>query len=179
MRGWLIAGLSALTLAAPAAASAAEAVSPARLALARELVEAAGGQENMSAMAQQMSHTMLTGLGQGMPDAPEPVVQAMRTAINATLEDSMPDLVSASVEIYAQTFTDDELKAMTQFYRTPAGRAMVQKMPALGARLGTAMAPLQVRMKLGVLARFCAQVACPDTLKTQIDALRAVEAQNR
>jgi hypothetical protein len=35
------------------------------------------------------------------------------------------------VRLYRETFTEDEVKAMLKFYKTPAGQAMIKKMPQL------------------------------------------------
>ncbi len=37
------------------------------------------------------------------------------------------DIVTA----YMETFSEDEIKAMSAFYKTPAGQAFIQKMPQL------------------------------------------------
>jgi len=42
-------------------------------------------------------------------------------------------------DLYAETFTHDEIKAITKFYQTPAGQKLVEKSPELaklGARFG-------------------------------------------
>jgi hypothetical protein len=53
------------------------------------------------------------------------------------------DLESKMVALYAETFTEKELKDLTAFYRAPLGRKALQKMPELmrrGAEIGTAAA---------------------------------------
>jgi hypothetical protein len=38
------------------------------------------------------------------------------------------------IEIYQETFTADEVAALTGFYQTPAGQKMIEKMPELSSR---------------------------------------------
>lgn len=38
------------------------------------------------------------------------------------------------IEIYADTFTEDELKQYIRFYKTPAGQKLLEKSPELSAR---------------------------------------------
>ena len=46
-------------------------------------------------------------------------------------------------KIYDETFTSDELSGIVAFYKSPAGRAMVEKMPVL---MSKAMAAVQLQM---------------------------------
>lgn len=39
------------------------------------------------------------------------------------------DLSSLAIPIYAKHFTDREIDALLEFYRTPVGRSIVSKMP--------------------------------------------------
>jgi len=48
------------------------------------------------------------------------------------------------VQIYQQSFTQEEIDALTAFYRTPAGMAFVAKMPAVMQR---SMGAMQSRMR--------------------------------
>jgi hypothetical protein len=58
------------------------------------------------------------------------------------------------VQIYRESFTQEEVDALTAFYRTPAGAAFVDKMPvvmqkSIGA-LQSRMGPLLEKMKVAV-----------------------------
>jgi hypothetical protein len=46
--------------------------------------------------------------------------------------------------MYIDTFTQEEVDGLLAFYRTPAGRAMIEKMPIL---LGKMMQQTQARMQ--------------------------------
>ncbi|MCY1384950.1 hypothetical protein D9M69_732630 [compost metagenome] len=55
------------------------------------------------------------------------------------------------VDIYGKSFTEDEVQGMLAFYRTPAGQAVVDKMPvvmqhsmeAMQSRMGSLMPEMQ------------------------------------
>jgi len=53
-------------------------------------------------------------------------------------------LEPSMIDAYTKTFSQDEIEAMINFYATPAGQAMVAKMPAL---MQNTMAAMQVRMQ--------------------------------
>lgn len=42
----------------------------------------------------------------------------------------------AVVDLYVKTFTEDELTAIVTFYKTPAGSALLEKMPQLNQQFG-------------------------------------------
>jgi hypothetical protein len=48
------------------------------------------------------------------------------------------------VKLYAETFSDEEISGMLAFYGSPAGRAMLEKMPALVTKI---MGVAQAQMK--------------------------------
>lgn len=52
---------------------------------------------------------------------------------NATVSNelSWSKLKPNYVKVYAETFTQDEINGMLAFYKTPAGQAMIQKMPVV------------------------------------------------
>ncbi len=46
--------------------------------------------------------------------------------------------------MYAETFTSDEVDGIVAFYKSPAGRALLQKQPALATK-GLALAQEKIR----------------------------------
>ncbi|MFT4198839.1 MAG: DUF2059 domain-containing protein [Pseudoxanthomonas sp.] len=71
----------------------------------------------------------------------------------ATIQQRTTDIVRQSLaweaikplylQVYRQTFDDDQIKAMTRFYESPAGQAMLDKTPAMTQAL---MAGMQQQM---------------------------------
>jgi hypothetical protein len=56
-------------------------------------------------------------------------------AISARL--SWEKLKPSFIQIYSEVYTDEELDGILAFYRSPAGRAMIEKMPQLMSRTMT------------------------------------------
>ena len=75
---------------------------------------------------------------QGFPEAGvKEVAEAADVYFDQVASD--PDLKKAMVELYEKEFTQDEIKELVVFYRTPLGQKALQKLPALsqaGAKLG-------------------------------------------
>jgi hypothetical protein len=80
--------------------------------------------------------------------SPEQVAQARQ------VQTKIMDLVKARISwekmrpqyvmLYAETFSDEEISGMLAFYGSPAGRAMLEKMPALVTKI---MEVAQAQMK--------------------------------
>jgi hypothetical protein len=135
--------------AAPAAAAAP--VDPAALAASRELFEAMNQRVMLTVMMQQMSQ----GIGQSMRGGAEAAINAnpnntpeQKKQALAKMEAELPgvvgamqgvlndptmidDILAETVPLYARTFSADEIKQMTAFYRTPVGAKMLATMPQL------------------------------------------------
>jgi len=108
-------------------ATAAGAVDPARLALAKKLISLNGGNEAMTGV---MRSAYL-----GMAQAVSKQLPASQTALAASLQHNMADalggiapaLIDASAEIYAQVYTEQELSDIIAFKESPTGQAMTRK----------------------------------------------------
>jgi hypothetical protein len=134
----------ALTLAAPARA---QSPSPESLAAARELVAAMNVPEQLKAMMPIIMKNLKPAIVQGRSALDrdyDAIVPILLEAFHARLG----ELSESVVAIYSSTFSADDLRAATAFYKTPAGRNFLQKMPvvaaqtmAAGQKFGQALTP--------------------------------------
>ncbi len=101
-------------------------------------------------MMSQMNSAMRTGMEQGLQEslkgkAPTPGQQAQIDAFqkkfSAVIKDelSYPKLKDVYVQVYRETFTQDEINSIVAFYGSPAGQAMVQKTPVAMQKAGALM----------------------------------------
>ena len=115
----------ALMLAATTAVAQPE-PSASELAAANELLEVSRSRENfIRGMEIGME---LGGMGALTPE--------MRTAIRGVLEEHFPydELAPGMARMYADLYTEEEIRAMTAFYRTPLGQRMIETLPELTAQ---------------------------------------------
>jgi len=111
-----------------------------RRALAEELMNLINMRENMEkvyAMLKQMIPAQMerTAQATGQPGVPanaSPRMEKMMALI--TQELSWDKLKDDYITIYADTFTDEELKGIIAFYKSPVGQAFIQKQPELMKR---------------------------------------------
>lgn len=117
-----------LILAVGVAALAAEEVSREET-LARELLAVTGGGE----MGLQMMEQMVQSLAAAQPELPQEFSDRFLEEVDPT------ELEELLVPIYVKHLTVAEMEATIEFYRTPAGQSILQKMPLVmeeSVRLG-------------------------------------------
>jgi hypothetical protein len=95
-----------------------------------------GQRKTMAGMSQQMAKQM------GVKVDPKDFEEYQNKVMDAMIEAmDIPQLKKDMANIYAETFTKEELTAMSDFYATPAGGAMADKQPEVQQKLQAAMMP--------------------------------------
>lgn len=117
---------AALLLCAAVPAAAQEEPTAGEEAAARELLEASRTRENMALTLQGM---MERGMGEDLP--PE-----VRDVLKRFFQDEFryEDMEPGLVRMYADLFTEEEIRALTAFYRSPAGQRMAELTPEIAVR---------------------------------------------
>lgn len=101
-------------------------------AAAEELLVQAGTKQAMNASIDTMLEAQIKA-----NKAIAPMKQVMRDFLSKQL--SFESLKEELIDLYVKEFSEEELKEITAFYRTPAGKKLVEKQPVLlqkGVELG-------------------------------------------
>lgn len=114
--GMCLALLLALTGAPPAIAE-----DSSRAQRIEELLELTGSGD----IGVQVMHGMIASMKQSLPQVPEEWWEAFMARTDPD------DLNRMVVPIYERHFTDQEIDAMIDFYRSPLGRSIISKMPVV------------------------------------------------
>ncbi len=123
--------LAALTAMVLTVAANAQQPDQERLDLAYEVLELSNAAQ-MSRDALELTVPTLRTLVQSQyPGASADQVEEAMTLLSGAMLGIVPEVIDASAVIYANRFTADELRAINQFYRTPAGRKLVAEQPAM------------------------------------------------
>ena len=119
--------LSLALVLACAAPALAQDPSPARLRAAGELVDAMNMQKMMDETA---VATMKAQIAQ------QPVLAQFEDILRETLQKAMKweEVRGDFVRIYAETYTEDELRQLRTFYQTPLGQRVLATMPEVAAK---------------------------------------------
>jgi len=136
-------------------------MSPAKQALLQRLDKVI----NFDSMMDQMSRGMMPAMMQGMRKANPAITDAQAKDLSdiaiAVMAKYTPRMKARMFEVYAETFSEDELRALVEFYETPNGRAVIQKMPLLMQRFAPMMATLIPEIQADMMTAICAKYDCP------------------
>ena len=140
---WSIARLLALCFAisfAPSlnAEEASPPPDPARVAAARDLLEVTGVTKQMDGMVEAMSRGFAKGAGADTSETGKKLSAQFDASMKKLLE-FKDQMISDFAELYAETFTAEEMKTVADFYRSGAGAKFISKTPELmrrGAAIG-------------------------------------------
>lgn len=119
-------------------------------------------------MMSQMDSAMRTGMEQGVQESlkgkpPTPAQQAQidtfQKKFSAAIKDelSYPKLKDVYLQVYRETFSQEEINGIIAFYGSPAGQAMVKKTPGAmqkaSALMQTRIAPMTQKLE-GMMQQF-------------------------
>jgi hypothetical protein len=114
----------------PATAQSPPASSPETLAAASELVAASHAAEQLKTLLPLIMQQLKPAIVQGRPEIARDYDVVMPALIESMTARS--DAFAAGIaEIYAHTFTADELRQVTAFYHSPVGQRFLEKMPVI------------------------------------------------
>lgn len=125
----LLAVLSALVLVLAGAARADDA---SRLAVAREVVQLSGAEQQVHRMIDVMEPVFVNSIRSTYP---QDQAQRLGRLFVEELNAEIPALLEDAAAAYAQALSEEDLIAMREFYRSPAGQHMVQSLPVVSAAL--------------------------------------------
>jgi len=139
MRSIIVAICLAIGLAAPAFAEDSQPpADPARVAAARDLLEVTGVTKQMDGMVEAMSRGFAKGAGAENSEMGKKLSTQFDSGMKKLLE-YKDQMISDFAVLYAQTFTEEEMKTVADFYRSGAGAKFIAKTPELmqkGATIG-------------------------------------------
>jgi hypothetical protein len=132
----LVIGVALLWCASPAKADEAS-----KTAKAEELLQLAQGDQMMK-MMEPMMKSMMAQADKDMTAEQRAKAGEMRDKIMALVAASLNKAKPAMVKVYTDSYTEEEIDGILAFYKSPAGKALLQKMPEVMQR----MAPVMIQM---------------------------------
>jgi uncharacterized protein len=123
---------------------------PARLAAARELVDAMGGVSMAERVVDQMIGGMVDQMRSQNPGAAAEFERIMRTVLAPDaprVKAYFSEIMEVTTLFYAEKFTIDELRELTVFQRSPLGQKFQRIVPEAMAR----MAPVMMKFQSGIV----------------------------
>lgn len=131
MRRWI--GVLAICLAGAALAAPA-AAQDSKIEKAREIFRVMQAETIVDQMVEAAFRQVGPMMQQSHPELPPAALTIVREEIAASLRQGMPELVEQMAGVYEQVFTEAELDGMLDFYRSPVGQSLLDKMPQVMSR---------------------------------------------
>jgi hypothetical protein len=125
----LIIGIALLWCASPAKADEAS-----KSAKAQELLQLTQGDQFMK-MMEPMMKSMMAQADKNIPAGQRAKLDEMREKIMALMVESLNNAKPALAKIYTDTYTEEEIDGILTFYKSPVGKALLQKMPEAMQRM--------------------------------------------
>ena len=133
MKSTLLATLS-LAIAIPFAAAHAQSVSPSHEQAAREALAASGASAPFDDILLRLGARVKDQLVNARPELADQIGTMVDEATIA-LAPRRGDLETEAAQIYARTFTEEELKEIARFYNTSAGKKILSDGPVVAREL--------------------------------------------
>lgn len=156
------AGIAAIVVLAAGPALCADAAAPNAHseALARKLFAETHMDQMMGNMMRQMAPAMLEQQRKANPHLSDRDAKAVSDAMAEAMDAFMLKVIDKSIPLYASTFTEKELQDLVNFYDSPSGKAMLEKMPALTTKLVPIIMEMTPEMTADLTKRICAKTDC-------------------
>ena len=111
-----------------------------RKAAAEEMLQAMRSDEMMNKMLERQKEALVKMIPSLMPkDAPAESMQRVQQMMPKVMDATYKQLTWESlkpdfIQIYSEVFTEQELKDIAAFYRTPLGQKLLEKMPEVSTK---------------------------------------------
>ena len=139
---------------------------PVKADLARQVIEVTGGQRQYDAQVKTLFGAIEKNMSQFMPADQDRLAQAVYADMEVEMLKLTPQMLDLSVHIYAQNYTEPELRDLLAFQRSESGQSIARKGPAIRAQAIAAMMPLVMTMMPAIMHKaadhVCEQNHCTD-----------------
>ena len=129
-------GVAALHLLLVTGLARAQSSSPEALAAARELIETIHLDQQYKAILPGLFKAVKPGIVQGRAEV-ERQYDALAPLMEEAFRARVSEMLEAAAIVYAKYFSADDLRALSAFYKTPAGQRLIEKTPLVARELTT------------------------------------------
>jgi len=131
-----------------------------KVALVKRYFNAIHFDQMMSGIIDQMTPAMMAQMRKSQPDMTDAELQAATEAVSEGTTDFMKKVIEASIPVYADIFTVEELTKMDEFYESPIGQSIMAKAPLATQKLMPTVMDLMPEFQADITKRMCAKIDC-------------------
>jgi hypothetical protein len=133
---------------------------PRALELTRRYFAAMKMENTMMATVTAVMPQMMTRLARNNPNMTEDEKKAVVEAAAQSSRAMIGRMMEKMAPVFAESFTEEELQNLVNFYESPTGQALVAKTPAFAAKMNPTLNQLMPEMMADMQSRLCAKVVC-------------------
>jgi len=117
-------------------------IDPVKLALARQIFELSGGEQTVKAQVHRIFEMLKPDAEKPDPGSDEAITNEIFDELEKDMDGIAPRPIEVNVKIYAEDFTEKELRDLLAFFQTESGQAFIKKSPAVRAQASNESMPL-------------------------------------
>jgi len=95
----------------------------------REMLEVSQARQIADQVFEVFRNQLVPAIQRENPGERERIREIVREEIGATMDELLPDLMAVTATVWAKHFTTEEIRGLTDFYRTPLGQKLIEKQP--------------------------------------------------
>jgi hypothetical protein len=96
-----------------------------------KLVEMTGTLQNATALLDRMLPQMIDVIRKSNPEIPPQVLDALEKDGKDEFHKALPELIEPIIAIYDANYSAEEVRQLLDFYQSPLGRKMIERMPQI------------------------------------------------
>jgi hypothetical protein len=131
-----------------------------KVALVKRYFAAIHFDQMMTDIVKQMTPAMMAQMRKSQPDITDEEFEAATEAVSESTTDFLKKVTEASIPVYADIFTVEELTMMDEFYETPIGQSIMAKAPQATQKLMPTVMALMPEYQADIKKRMCAKIDC-------------------
>jgi hypothetical protein len=140
------------------------AVTPEKLALARQMMDASGGAQQMNALLSTMFKAMSANVDANLPAEQQRLRTVLLEKMQGRMSAVVPQMIDGSVQVYAKNLTEKELRDYVAWMKSDTAQSVNRKLPQITAETMQVLMPAIVQvtqgMKQDVIDEVCKQASC-------------------
>ncbi len=160
------------TIPADAADAAVDPANAEKIRLVQELHRVMEFTDTISEMTSTMVDRMDPLRGRTPTRQDEEFFDRLKGSMKRGMARLVPEMVDATTEIYARTFSEQELRDVIAFYASPSGQSFLKKGKTVMAEAMVSMATIMRKYVAYTKEDYCAQVPCGETEERLFEALQ-------
>jgi len=112
----------------------------------QEMLRVSQARQIASQVFEAIQGQFLPQIEKANPKSGERIRRILREEIDAAVNETMDEIMAASATVWAKHFTTEEVRRLTDFYKTELGRKLVEKQPKIFRETLQATMPISREM---------------------------------